>query len=724
VPFTVLRVQQDRYIANLLGHYDLTDNLTFFTEGLYAKVKNASRRNPASANSAGSNTIENGALVLNINNPFLDTADRAALAASGITAAVNNGNFVVSRTNQDIFGDNPFTNESETYRIVGGLRGDFGVFGRKLTWEVSATYGSAKQVTKTKNIKDIEYALAIDTVLDGGVIKCRSQVTGIPATLPGIAENLIAPIGADGLPRQQLFTPTATAAQVAACQPLNPFGFDQMTRAAKDYVIGNVEFNNSSSQLFIQSFVSGSPFDLPAGELGLSVNAEYRREKLNFVSDEFNRLGRFRTAPSAQTSGTITAYEGGAEARIPLLGGDFTLPFLGSLEVNPAVRFSKQNGSAPSFRNLAGGLVTQTAKGKTETIWSIGGLWRPIPDITLRGNVTRSIRQPGIVELFLGGQPAFATPTDPCSNQNITGGPVPTTRRANCQADVIARGLATDAVSAGAFLNSFVANGLAVQGTFAGSPTLSPEKGRSKTAGIVLAPRFIPNLSLSADYISLDLRNVIQPTNLVQAQTFCYDSATYPDTTPQLGSNTCGFFVRDAAFQVTNGFSSGFLNLSATKIRAININGRYSVELPSDLGKLILKANAYHLIKYDESAAGDFKDTQSSAGTFNRPKWETQLTTRYEKGGFYSQLVWNWRDKTQVFSGGVPATIELVPNFNYPSVNTFDATVGADVNDNFRLQLVVTNLTDKTFVGEVGFFNAAYFDQIGRRFQVAATMKF
>jgi hypothetical protein len=34
----VLRTQQDRYIANLIGHFDLTENLTFFTENTYARI--------------------------------------------------------------------------------------------------------------------------------------------------------------------------------------------------------------------------------------------------------------------------------------------------------------------------------------------------------------------------------------------------------------------------------------------------------------------------------------------------------------------------------------------------------------------------------------------------------------------------------------------------------------------------------------------------------------
>ena len=47
------------------------------------------------------------------------------------------------------------------------------------------------------------------------------------------------------------------------------------------------------------------------------------------------------------------------------------------------------------------------ASGDWNTIYSLAGTWRPVEMLTLRGNYTRSIRQPSITELFLGGQPAF-----------------------------------------------------------------------------------------------------------------------------------------------------------------------------------------------------------------------------------------------------------------------------------------------------------------------------
>ena len=723
---TVLRTQQDRFIANFNVNFEVSPNVTLFTENLYAKVRNVSLRNSPSQNFVTTGA-ENAALVLNVNNPFLTAANLASLNAVGINAATRGGSFALTRQNQDIFGNNPFVNTSDTYRVVGGARATFPLFGREFKAEASATYGRVVATTKTTQIKDIEYQLALDSARDSlGTIRCRAQL--FPAQYLGrtpiaTAANLTRLPGADGIPTESVFTPTITQAMIDQCQPLNPFGFDNMSAASKQYVRADVTFRNVSEQLFLQTSLTGSLFDLPAGPLGISIAGEYRRETLDFTSDSLNQLGRGRAAPSAQTTGKIRVFEGGGEARIPVFGPDF-IPFLGSLEFNPAIRVSQQSGSSPTYRNLAGNLVSPTAVGKVSTIWSMAGSWRPIRDITLRGNITRSIRQPSIVELFLGGQPAFSAPADACGPAAIDSGSSAATRRVNCRAAVIAAGLGTNTSTADAFLASFVPVNAALAGSFSGSTGLLPERGNSYTFGGVLTPRFIPNLAISADFIHLDLSKVIQPIGLAQAVSFCYDSPTFPDSSAQTGSNTCASFTRQADFQVASGYASGFINLASTQIRAWKIEGRFDFDLPSNAGKIRLAGSAYNLMRYSDSASGNFSDVTESAGTFGRPKWKVNASARYEKGGFYSRLTWNWQNKTSLFTSGLPSTIENFPQVEIPAYSTFDVVVGADVTKKLRLQFVVSNITDKNYAGEIGLFTGSFVDQIGRRFQFSATSRF
>lgn len=740
--FSVLRVGQDRYIGNLIAHYDLTDSIRLYTENQIARVENYANSNQASANSIASATTENAALILSINNPFLDAADRAALIAAGVPA---NGNFVLSTTNQGLFGANPFEVNSTTYRTVLGVKGDVGLFSREFNYDASFTYGRSELDGGNTNIRDVEYALAIDAVRNpaNGQIVCASQLQapGTVALPPGIAgTELVRERNADGLIVERLVTRTVTQDQVARCAPLNPFGVGQASQAASDYVRADTSFSNLSEQYFGQASFGGSIIDLPGGPLGFSVVGEYRRESLDFRVDDVSGSGGTRTAALAETRGYIEAYEVGAEARIPIFGEDFNFPLLENLELTPGIRFVKYSGNAPDVQLLNGDLLTQEQSGDWETIYSIAGTYRPIPDITFRGNYTRSIRQPSIVELFLGGQPAFTGVTDPCSTGNIGGGQRPAVRRANCEAAVIAAGLAADQPSAAAFLNSFVPSGATISGAFTGSPGLNPERGTSYTVGGVLAPRFIPGLRISADYINVKVEDQIIPTSIVTALQVCFDSPNFPDPSSEVGVNICDFFNRrgagERAFEVDNGFTSGFINLGALQVKAVNMNAQYDQDLNQifgggDIGRVELAANAYHLIDFLNAPDGNLANGQQTAGrATDRPEWEVQLRGRYELGGFYAQWVWNYQNETRLLIAGAPGTIETQDVLTFDDYGLHDATIGYSFGEDrtFGIQLAVRNVFDQRFLGNFAINSNpnvnTQLDLLGRRYTVSARVKF
>jgi outer membrane receptor protein involved in Fe transport len=729
---TVLRAQQDRQIANLFAHYDITDSLTFYTENQYSKVESVALRNVGSGNLITSGTTENAALLLNINNPYLDAADRAALTAAGVT-----GNFYLSRTNQDIVGNNAASVATETYRSVIGLKGDFEALGREQNFDVSFTYGRGELFGRRPQIKDIEYALAIDAVFDPAQnrIVCRSQLVGATATPPGVAATeLVRTPGPDGLITEQIISRLPTQAQINACQPLNPFGYAQQSQASRDYVIADTTLSNLSEQYFGQAILSGSLFDLPGGKLGYALVGEYRRETLDYSVDQLSQFGGTRTAALANTKGYIEAWEFAAEARIPVFGSDFNIPLFRNLDINPGIRLVRQTGAAPDVRLLNNSILEQKQPGKWNTIWSVAGTWRPFDDITFRGNITRSIKQPSIVELFLGGQPAFSGVVDPCSTANITGGLRPTVRRANCEAAVIASGLATDQTGAAAFLNSYVPSGTNINGTFAGSPGLNPERGKSWTVGVVFEPSFIPKLKFSADYINVKVLDQIIPTALGTALQVCFDSPAFPNTATEVGVNVCDFFSRinsglPRQFEVDNGFNSGFINLGALQVKGLNITAEYEFDLDGlfgeNAGSLELYTNAYHLIDYLNATDGDLKNNaQQTAGTFLRPKWEVQGRIRYENDGFYTQWTTNWQQKTKLFNAGVPATIELQDALNFPAYATHDAVVGYTFgeDDKYNFQLTMRNVFDTNYAGPFQVGNSI--DLIGRRFTLSGRVKF
>lgn len=726
---TILRIEQERNILNANGHFDITSNVRFFTENLYNDQIATSVVNAGSGNLATTSTVENSALIMNVNNPFLDDADRQALAAAGIT-----GNFVLSRTNDDIVPNgNPFSGESTTRRHVAGLRGDFEFLSRAFDWEVSATYGLVESTFTSGNIKDVEYALAIDAVRDAsGNIVCRAQLNPsafIGTTPSGIFANVVRTRGADGIMTERVFTPTITAEQISACRPLNVFGVNQFSREAQNYVSAKTTFNSQSEQNFYQGFVSGSLFDLPAGPLGFSLAAESRRESLDYRADELNTLGRTRTAPSSTTVAEVTATEYGIEASLPIFGQDFTLPGFQALELSGGIRWVKLEGEAERFRNIAGQLITPRYEGDTEEITSIAFTWKPTDDLTFRGNSTRSLRQPSIVELFLGGQPFFtniAGSTDPCDPRAINSGPRPATRRANCIADVIRRGIRPDEASAASFLASFVSDGRAFTGLISGETNLDPEVAESYSLGMVYEPSFVDNLQLSVDYISVRVDDVIGPLLALPAAQACYDSPTFPDPTAQIGVNSCAGLRRTADFQFDNGFVLPFFNLPSTQIYAWNGNVRYAFDVADfvsifqdtnkDLGRVRVRGLVYHLPAYLNSNSGRFDDKVKTEGTLARPNWEGQININYEIGKFDFGWATNWQDETVVRAAGTPITSETQDIIRYEAYQIHSAAVEYNHNENWSLQLNVNNVFEYTTIGEEGYYNSQYADQLGRTF--------
>jgi len=734
----VQRFKQQRSIFNVNARYDITDNITFFTENLYSEITSINPVNQQSAfNSVGSAGIENGGIIVSVNNPFLTAQNRADLAARGITST-----FALSTDFYDIFGENnEARGKSKTWRSVNGLRGDFRAFNRNFNWDFAYSTGGSDFRYETKFIKDVEFLLAIDAVDVGGVTRCRSQTAlgaGIVGTSPpGLTNNVVrvpyavnanpaVPVVGD-VPQDQNYQPVVTQAQVDACQPLNLFGVGRSSQAARDYILADTFITNEARQDYFQGTFGGEIIQLPAGALAFAVSGEHRNESLVYSGDTLGQLGRSRSAPTALTDAEIKTTEYGVELNVPFVSPDMNIPFIHRLDVNPAWRWVKQEGSAAAFRNANGVLNSPKYDGDVQDIYSIAVSYAPIQDITFRGNISRSVRQPGIVDLFLGSQPAFLNnSTDVCGSTNIDSGPNPAKRRANCEAlvrqlnpvsNVYQNGVidptlsdADNTARVKNFLSTFASGVPSFQTIVAGEPGLQPEIGNSYTWGFVAQPRFIPGLVFSADYVKITVKGLISNLFATTANQFCMDSNTYPDTRPDVnGLDLCPYVVRDSQFTITNGSISGFWNQGGIRVQSLNLNAAYNFEIgdllgngQTDFGRMGLRASAYHLIKYQSSPNGEFDGTTTySQGTLARPDWEVQLGANYTKGDLRMSWTGNWQDTTKVYAGNgtLFPTIDQATVRQYRSYWIHSATVAYDVTKEARVQLTVDNLFDTVYPG-------------------------
>lgn len=756
----VQRIQQERVILNLNARFDITDNIQFFTENLFSKIDIVTPNQAGNAFSTSGGAVETSGIVVGVNHPFLTNQNRTDLAARGITSS-----FVLSTDYFDIFKNgNPATATSETFRSVNGFRGDFDLLGRSFNWDVAYAYSGSDYQYQVRNIRDAEFILAIDAIDVGGTTRCRVNTpsgAGLIGTSPqGLFTNVVrtttnlAGGPAFDVPRDQNFQPIITAEMAAGCQPLNLFGTGRASQAAIDYVTFEDVITNEARQEYLQGTLSGEIVNLWAGPLQFAVSGELRRESLLYGAGELSSLARGRSAPSAATDAEIKTEEYGLEFRVPLVSPEMNVPLVHSLEFSPAYRISKQSGSAAPFRNVSGTLIEPENSGEFEDIYSFAMTYSPIADISFRANVSRAVRQPDIVSLFLGSQPAFINASnDVCGSTLIDTQPAGVPRRANCetlvrQVNPIAPTLGntrvidptlTDAQNLDRiriFLNSYGAANPSFQTVVAGDVNLRAEIADSYTWGVVLQPRFIPNFTLSADLLKITVKGLVSTLTTPTAAQFCLDSPTFPDTRPQVGLDLCPNVIRDSGtFRITNGSLSGFWNQGAVEVEALNINGSYGFDVSEllgdgqeDLGRVGIRTQIYKLLDYASSPDGTFNplNTSFSDGTLGRPEWEVQLVGNYSRGPVRLSWTGNWQSEGQVFSGlgRTPATIDQVNiTTRFPSFWIHSATVGYDISEEASVQFIVNNVFDTVYPSVI-YEQAQASQSLGRTLRAQLIYKF
>lgn len=371
----------------------------------------------------------------------------------------------------------------------------------------------------------------------------------------------------------QLFTGNLNAAKLAqalgpvsqctgACVPFNIFGgAGSITKAMLDYVTFDERDKSKQRLADFTANLSGDLFDLPAGAVGVAIGYEHRDQRASYDPDPIIVAGLGADVPTSPARGSYNTDELYGEIRVPILADT---PFFHQLEFDGAVRHSDYS--------TFGGNTTFTAS----------GLWKPVPDLLLRGGYAQSLRAPSLGELYAGRSRFDATINDPCTS--AAGGSFQTsaTVRANC-----------------------VANGVPANGSYAepqggqigifsqGSTALKPETSTTWTAGGVYSPSwakggFASTMSLEVNYYSIDLKNAIDSvsgTLLLNRCAFLADPVS------------CASITRASNGDVT-GINGTLQNLNA--IETAGLDATFLYRSPAVYGGTIgLSANAAYILKYD-----------------------------------------------------------------------------------------------------------------------------
>lgn len=730
-----LQPQLQRYAANLIGHFDVSDAFKPFVEAKYVRIDSVGLGGSGPAFFTGS-TIDALYERPRLDNPFLSADSRTLLTQQALLSAnngldprtgaafadtlgtggvvvrtaaqnqqiainqINAGSYrMILRKNLTDLGSRREDARRETYRFVAGFRGDVT---DHLNYEVSGNYGEFKERTKVLgNIDTQRLALALDAVRNpAGQIVCGAQLDPTRAN----AGPLVGTPGVD-------FAGNAAnlAADIAACQPLNPFGTGSISDAARNYVLRNTVSNGKITQLDFLGSVSGDTagfFNLPGGGIEFSIGGEYRRETNFFQADPAVEAGyTFYNALATFDPPSFEVKEAFGEVRVPLL---------------------KDMAFAKSLSLAAAGRVSDY-KGATGTVYTynLNAEYAPTEDIRFRANYGRSVRAPNLSETFGPQQQNFAPGfLDPCSADNLARGTQ--FRAANCAAAGIPAGY-----------NYQYAQSLGI--VSGGNPDLREEKSDSYTYGVVLTPRWVPGLTLTVDYYNIKVNDVITSVTAQNVANNCYD-------TPSIENNPfCAQFQRVAAGATGPGGEQAYriiegsllessVNFAALRRRGIDADLSYVRNLGST------RVTGRVIYTHTLEAADFLNPLQPNFGnTFNGeigyPKDQVQVNLGADFGGVTLDTQFRYLSKQSVgaienlttYQGRAPQNLDAYePNY-YPDVLYIGGKIGFDVDDRGSSFYVgVDNLTDRLPpLGATGTtFGTGIFDNVGRRFYAGFTGRF
>lgn len=598
--------ETERWSVNAMLTYELSPSATVFFEGKYVSNQAEFQAQP--------NTFYD-LLTIRADNPFI-TGDLQEFVAPLFFGNGTDEGLYLTRDPIDL-GPNRNRNEFETWRFVGGVRGDTSDY---FSYEISANYGRFTQTTNDANrvITDRFFA-AIDVTTDAnGNPICRSDIDptppattpfGIPASDPGFFT----------------FNPGD-----GSCAPANVLGgVGAISQEAIDFITTTTVNEFQLEQLVFSAIFTGNTgafFELPGGPVGFAYGFEYREERSESAFDPLiqgivpvttpdanqgDLLGNLGLAqsslvfdpasPSVNSRGTFSAYDIFAEVRLPILAA---VPFAETLELSGAARLSHYSTVGDTFT------------------WNVSGIWAPVEDILFRGTYARAVRAPNISELFDPPQGAFFRPVDPCDVGNLVTAADPALRQANCEAFFAGIGFdPTLGTGAYAYVDPLTAR---FSGTLGGNPLLQEETATTWTVGTQITPSFLPGFILSVDYYNIEIEDAIDPVGSQDIVDNCVDSAT-------IANGFCDLITRNPATGGFTGLSQTFVNFARLETAGVEASMQYRF----GVGPLDFTFNAAGtwVDKLD-----DFFDPSDPTlvdpelGELQRPEWagNASLTAEYE----------------------------------------------------------------------------------------------
>lgn len=469
-----------------------------------------------------------GPVTVQSTNAFLSQSIRDRLAAAGETS------FTMGRYFSDAYTVG-LRSLRQSYEGAIGIDGTVGAF----KYRAHYSHGEMIRDETLENARLAgRYANALNSVLVGGVPTCAIN-----------AVTIVDP----------------------ACSPINPFGFGNVSAAARAYTTGK-QFRHSRNQLDSAGVqIQGDVFNLPAGPITVVIGGEYRSERQDQSFSSSPALGLFALPVFAgAVSGGFNVKEGYGEIALPVINAEGTI----KVDLNGAARYSDYSNT--------GGIWS----------WKAGGTVRLFNDLLLRGLRSRDIRSPSIdPELFAAQNIGSNRLTNDFQAAQYSGNP------------------------------GYIPDPMVTTYT-GGNPVLKPETAKTITFGATYSPSFAPGLALALDYYDISLDGAISTLGLSQLTQAC-----------SLGNAVaCGSIFRDANGTVTTAYLN-YRNLANLLNRGYDFEASYTTPLSRFEASLPGTLRIRGLLNYTLRAITD-NGIATNNSTHNAARWRGRMSVAYQDERF------------------------------------------------------------------------------------------
>lgn len=353
---TTLISEKSRYNAAMLLNYEFSNSVEGYFEGTFYRSESNRNITPAANLSAVPVGISRNAYW----NPFGPVTFPGGAAnpnrLPGTTIAATGADVIMERYRFVDVGNRTVDVDKNSYRLVAGLRGNFGAW----DFDTGFVYSEAKT-----------------TDLEGNRVSLTLFQESVNRSTPD-AYNPFNGGCVTGDPGQGDCTPNPQSV-------IDPFVIDVFRKGGTSLALA--DFKVSRSDLIT----------LPGGDVGVAAGVEWRRE--TFFDDRDPRLdgtitwtdsvtGVFDgsdvagTSASPDTSGAREVYSAFVETFVPLVSEEMDIPLITSLNLQLA-------GRMEHFKDID----------ETAIVPRAAASWTVVPGLMLRGAWSRGFRAPNLVQV-------------------------------------------------------------------------------------------------------------------------------------------------------------------------------------------------------------------------------------------------------------------------------------------------------------------------------------